>query len=131
MTFKSPSPQLILTCELATAAWSLYTLLYLSTTHGSAVAVTDYLLRTAAALLIANAVWKRKAWASIGVVVFAAYIGIPTLIRVFGQTLAMWRVGLLPSGDLWRDAGDLVQKIAQFVALVGGIHELRGRGSAA
>jgi len=127
MTPKSPSLRLVVACELVTAAWSPYSLTLM---HGGSVGAVDRLLKAVAALLIGIAVWKRTAWAPTAVVLLAAYIGIPTLLRL-SETVAMWQVGLLPPSDLWLNAGDLAVEIAQVVALVGGLRELRSGRSAA
>jgi hypothetical protein len=126
--------RIILFSEALTVAWSLYAAsfwIHLREVRVPGLWVVPFIDKLLKALLAATLVWailRRRPWAFWGVVIFAAYMGVPTLDHLHAL-LQLWaaRSGSQALGALFQVA----MESAQLVALVLGLKQLVAARTAA
>jgi hypothetical protein len=134
MRYSPPSRRVILYSELTTAAWSCYAISFWYQGPEMELIfllpIVDLLVKAAAAIVIGVGAWRGRAWAPVWIIALAAYVGIPNVAHV-GAAVQGWVASGGGGRYGWVQTGWLVEGLAQLLALLGGLHLLKPRQSAA
>ena len=122
----------VIVFELLTTVWYTY-VLACSRIEGdlfSIVATLDKILLILGTLLVAWAVWKRRAWSPKAAVIVAAFIGLPTLVSTIGRLEPIVLASDSPAHAIpW--IGYPFMLLCQLGAFFEGLGQLRSRDAAA